>query len=166
MIYKRGEIFWIKYYSSGKPIRESSHSTKESDAKRLLRDREGRVEMGVPILPKVQKFTVCELLADLKAHYETTGQRTLREAETRLRALPRVNQWVFPSAPNPLNHFQSGEWSVTAVEHAWQKIRRRVGLQDVRIYDLRRTAASWLAINGSNLPVIQQMLNHRSLSST
>jgi len=42
----------------------------------------------------------------------------------------------------------------------------RVGLQDVRIHDLRRTAASWLAINGSNLPVIQQMLNHRSLSST
>jgi hypothetical protein len=23
MIYKRGEIFWIKYYSGGKPIRES-----------------------------------------------------------------------------------------------------------------------------------------------
>jgi hypothetical protein len=30
----------------------------------------------------------------------------------------------------------------------------------------RRTAASWLAINGSNLPVIQSMLNHKSLSST
>lgn len=36
----------------------------------------------------------------------------------------------------------------------------------MRIHDLRRTAASWLAINGSNLPVIQSMLNHRSLSST
>jgi hypothetical protein len=48
MIYKRGEICWIKYYSSGSPIRESSHSSIESDAKRLLRDREGRVEMGAP----------------------------------------------------------------------------------------------------------------------
>jgi hypothetical protein len=84
MIYKRGEVFWIKYYSSGNPIRESSHSSKESDAKRLLRDREGRVEMGAPILPKVQRTTVDDLLTDLKAHYETTGQRTLREAETRL----------------------------------------------------------------------------------
>jgi hypothetical protein len=36
----------------------------------------------------------------------------------------------------------------------------------VRIHDLRRTCASWLAINGSNLPVIQSILNHRSLSST
>ena len=40
--------------------------------------------MGTPILPKVQRTTVGDLLTDLKAHYETTGQRTLREAETRL----------------------------------------------------------------------------------
>jgi len=85
---------------------------------------------------------------------------------TRLRTLPRVNQWVFPSTQNPRNGMCAGRWSVTGVEHAWQKIRRRVGLVDVRIHDLRRTAASWLAINGSNLPVIQQMLNHPSLSST
>ena len=85
---------------------------------------------------------------------------------TRLRQLPRINEWVFPSSPNSLNGMRAGLWSVTAVEQAWQKIRRRVGLTDVRIHDLRRTAASWLAINGSNLPVIQSMLNHRSLSST
>ena len=61
---------------------------------------------------------------------------------------------------------QADLWSVTAVEHAWTIIRRRVGLTDVRIHDLRRTCASWRAINGANLPVIQSMLNHRSLSST
>jgi integrase len=85
---------------------------------------------------------------------------------TRLHSLPRVTQWVFPSTQNPRNGMCAGRWSVTGVEHAWQKIRRRVGLADVRIHDLRRTAASWLAINGSNLQVIQSMLNHRSLSST
>ena len=61
---------------------------------------------------------------------------------------------------------RAGVWCVTAVEYHWKRIRRRVGLTDVRIHDLRRTAASWLAINGSNLPVIQSMLNHRSLTST
>ncbi|RPH80572.1 MAG: hypothetical protein EHM80_04890 [Nitrospiraceae bacterium] len=45
-------------------------------------------------------------------------------------------------------------------------MRKQVGLKDVRIHDLRRTCASWLAINGSNLPVIQSMLNHKSLTST
>jgi integrase len=85
---------------------------------------------------------------------------------TRLRALPRVTDFVFSSCPNPKNGFQAGEWSVTAIEHQWRRIRARVGLNDVRIHDLRRTAASWLAINGANLPVIQQMLNHTSLTST
>ncbi|MCI0426908.1 MAG: tyrosine-type recombinase/integrase, partial [Nitrospiraceae bacterium] len=46
---------------------------------------------------------------------------------TRMQALPRVNQWVFPSRPNHKNGFQAGQWSVTAVEHQWQQIRRRVG---------------------------------------
>lgn len=89
MIYKRGEVFWIKYYSSGKPIRESTGTTKQKEAERFLKDREGRVAMGAPILPKVQRTTVDTLLADLKAHYQTTGQRTLREAETRLTPLIR-----------------------------------------------------------------------------
>jgi hypothetical protein len=82
-IYRRGSTFWIKYYCNGKPIRESARTAKESAAKRLLIDREGRAGAGAPILPRVQRITVGELLADLKAHYETTGQRGLREAETR-----------------------------------------------------------------------------------
>jgi len=46
---------------------------------------------------------------------------------TRLRALPRPTEWVFPSQSCSKNGFHAGLWSVTAVEHAWQKIRRRVG---------------------------------------
>lgn len=85
---------------------------------------------------------------------------------TRLQQLPRITEWVFSSSPNSRNGMQAGEWCVTAVEQQWRRIRKQVGLRDVRIHDLRRTAASWLAINGSNLPVIQSMLNHKSLTST
>src|SRR3990172_3853183 len=42
-IFKRGNVFWIKYYRAGKPYRESTHSEKESDAKRLLKAREGAI---------------------------------------------------------------------------------------------------------------------------
>lgn len=87
MLYKRGEVFWIKYYSGGKPIRESTSTTKHKEAERFLKDREGRVAMGAPILPHVDRIRVEELLADLKAQYETTGQRTLREVETRFTPL-------------------------------------------------------------------------------
>ena len=52
------------------------------------------------------------------------------------------------------------------VEWAWQRIRARAGLDDVTIHDLRRTCASWMAIHGTNLAVIQQVLNHSSLAHT
>ncbi len=56
--------------------------------------------------------------------------------------------------------------SVTLVERIWQRIRRRADIADVRIHDLRRTCASWLAIRGANLAVIQNVLGHTSLAHT
>jgi len=52
MIYKRGEVFWIKYYSGGKPIRESTDTKKQKEAERFLKDREGRVAIGAPAFPR------------------------------------------------------------------------------------------------------------------
>ena len=46
MIYKRGEVFWIKYYSGGKPIRESTGTSKQKEAERFLKHREGRSAAG------------------------------------------------------------------------------------------------------------------------
>jgi hypothetical protein len=44
MIYKRGNVYWIKYYSNGEPYRESSESTKKMVAKKLLDRRESKLE--------------------------------------------------------------------------------------------------------------------------
>lgn len=43
---------------------------------------------------------------------------------------------------------------------AWCRIRGRAGLDDVRIHDLRRTTASWLAVSGYSMLVIKKLLNH------
>ena len=45
-IYKRGSVYWIKYYRNGKAYRESSGSKKHIDAKRLLKKREGEISNG------------------------------------------------------------------------------------------------------------------------
>ena len=42
-IYKRGAVYWIKYYRNGIPMRESAESDKESVAKTLLKAREGDI---------------------------------------------------------------------------------------------------------------------------
>ena len=45
-IYKRGNIYWIKYYRDGKPYYELTKSIKETEAKRLLRQRLGQISEG------------------------------------------------------------------------------------------------------------------------
>jgi len=82
-----GGIWWVKYYLNGKPIRESTGTRKETEAKRFLKEREGRVATGQPILPRADRITYQELAADLRQHYEATGQRNLKEAATRLNPL-------------------------------------------------------------------------------
>ena len=45
-IYKRGNTYWLKYYRNGKPYYESTKSSKETEAKKLLRKREGEISEG------------------------------------------------------------------------------------------------------------------------
>jgi integrase len=52
------------------------------------------------------------------------------------------------------------------LEAAWQRIRDRAGVPDVRIHDLRRTLGSWLAAANYGLPMIGAALNHSSPAST
>ncbi len=84
-IYKRGNVFWIKYYRSGKALRESSRSTKESDAKRLLKLREGDIVRGVPVTPRIGRIKFDELAQDMVNDYKVNGKKTLKDLEMRLR---------------------------------------------------------------------------------
>jgi integrase len=52
------------------------------------------------------------------------------------------------------------------VAKPWDRIRKRAGLDDVRIHDLRRTVGSWLAEDGASLPLIGRVLNHSNATTT
>ncbi len=86
-LYKRGTIWWVKYYINGRPVRESTRTEKDSEAKRFLREREGRVATGQPIIRRADRIRYEEIAADLRRHYETTGERDLDEADDRLKPL-------------------------------------------------------------------------------
>jgi len=45
-LFKRGNIWWVKYYQNGRPIRESTRAMQETEAKRFLKEREGQVAVG------------------------------------------------------------------------------------------------------------------------
>lgn len=80
-IYQRGNIWWIKYYRNGKPYRESSESERESDARKLLRRRQGEISLGRFIGPDADRITVGELGEDFLNDYRINGRKSLDKAE-------------------------------------------------------------------------------------
>ena len=89
MIYKRGETYWIKYYRNGKPFYESSKSHKESEAKQLLKRREGQITEGRFFGLKVEKTLFDELCRDLVTDYKVNGNKSLDRAERSIRNLTK-----------------------------------------------------------------------------
>jgi len=68
------------------------------------------------------------------------------------------SEWVFPGS--------GSTGHLAEPKKAWQRIRERAGVPDVRIHDLRRTLGSWLSGQGYNLQLIGKALNHSSVSTT
>ena len=97
-------------------------------------------------------------LADTK-----TGARTLTlstEALKVLADLPRVagNPWVIASRP-------PGE-RLSNISKQWDRVRKRAGLEDVRLHDLRHSWASRALALGESLPVIGRLLCHTQMETT
>lgn len=82
-------IWWVKYYVNGRPVRESTGTERETEARRFLKEREGRVATGQLILPRADRIRYEEVTADLKRHYEATGTRDLKEYARRVKHLDR-----------------------------------------------------------------------------
>jgi len=76
-----GKVWWIKYYRNGKAYRESTRSTKEADAKRLLRKREGEISEGK--IPGIyyDKIHFEELAEDFLVDYRVNGKKSYVRAE-------------------------------------------------------------------------------------
>jgi len=52
------------------------------------------------------------------------------------------------------------------LQKPWRRIRAKIGLNDVRIHDLRHTFASIAASNGLSLPIIGALLGHKQTQTT
>src|ERR1044072_638910 len=76
-----------------------------------------------------------------------------------LRAVPRTdNPYIFPS---PVNGKPSA-----SLFFPWDRIRKRAGLKDVRLHDLRHSYASFLVNQGVSLYVVQGLLGHAHSRTT
>lgn len=84
-IFKRGGVYWIKYYRNGTPYRESSKSSKEGDARKLLKRRLGEISLGRFVGPQAERITIRDLAEDLLNDYRVNAKKSLEGVEHRLK---------------------------------------------------------------------------------
>lgn len=83
----------------------------------------------------------------------------LRILQTRRKRVGDSSPWVFPSKTSESGHVED-------FKNQWNRLRKAAAVADVTFHDLRRTAASYMAISGASLPTIGGALGHKSASST
>ena len=92
-----------------------------------------------------------------------TGPRTVwlsSPARALLDRLPRAGRWVFSSART------GGRLPLPTLEAFWREVRAEVGLDDVRLHDLRHTYASIAIGNGETVVTTGRLLGHGNPETT
>jgi len=93
-----------------------------------------------------------------------TGERIVPLNEPAKSILAKVekkseNPYVFCSGKHKNSHLAN-------IEKAWQKIRKKADLNDVRIHDLRHSFASFAIKQGLDLYQVAKLLGHKNIRTT
>ena len=55
---------------------------------------------------------------------------------------------------------------IVNLQKSWRRIRKKAGLDDLRIHDLRHTFASQAVMNGTPLALVSKLLGHAKITTT
>ena len=78
---KESSKFWIQYYRDGKPYRESSGTSNEVHARRLLKIREGDIASGKFTGLTIERIMFDELAEDFLSDYRVNKRKAIVHAE-------------------------------------------------------------------------------------
>lgn len=113
------------------------------------------IEMGCIVIPGADTKNKCE---DVTVLDEFALDVLMRRRSEQL-ARGRLPVYVFPSDRSRCGYYSEPS-------HAWADLIARSGLQDLRIHDLRRTLASWMANRNVSYEMIANILGQSSTGAT
>ncbi len=100
---------------------------------------------------------------ELRLRHTKTGPRTVPLNPAAVQVLAGLrrapdNPWVLPGR-------QPGR-RISSLNEPWLRLRKRAGLEDVRLHDLRHSFASRALALGESLPMIARLLGHAEVQTT
>lgn len=90
------------------------------------------------------------------SHIVPLTQRALEILHARHK--DHASGWVFPGTAT--------DGHIPEPNRSWHKVLQVAGIADLRVHDLRRTHASYMAMSGQSLPMIGKVLGHKSPTAT
>ena len=141
-----------------------------------VRTRGGATAPAVAAI-RLLMLTGCRKNEILKLRWEDVAldesELRLPDAKTGARVVPLSPQAVKLLADLP--QIKGNPWVIhgkrpgthmTELDDAWQTVRARAGLSDVRLHDLRHSYASRALALGESLPMIGKLLGHAQVETT
>lgn len=104
----------------------------------------------------------------LNARHTKSGKpRQVPLNATAVAAIKRRAAWRAEHAPDtPWVFARPGGSQVKSLRNGFEAAAEQARLEDLRIHDLRHTAASWLVTDGVPLEVVKELLGHSSITMT
>ena len=99
----------------------------------------------------------------LRLPHSKTGARVVHVGAAALEVLSKIER--LPENPWVITGRKIGG-HLTDLQPPWRRIRKRAGLNDVRIHDLRHSFASGAVALGESLPMIGKLLGHTQVQTT
>lgn len=98
-----------------------------------------------------------------KTHRLPLSSATVAFVRARRAEVPKGCPWLFPG--DALDEHGDPK-PVQEIRKFWHDVRKRAGMSDLRIHDLRHTYASLLVSGGMSLPMIGKLLGHTQAKTT
>ncbi len=94
-IFQRGSIWWIQYFFNGEDRRESTHSTKEQVAKKLLTKRMAAKDAGTLQESSLKPMRFADLRAIIEGEYQLNQRPSFDRLQVAFKALGAMFEgWV------------------------------------------------------------------------
>jgi integrase len=83
-VIKESAVWWVRFRQYGKTVRQSTETTSDRKARAFLREREGKVALKIPVIPKADKLTLSEGANLIRQDYRANERKSLNSLEPRL----------------------------------------------------------------------------------
>jgi uncharacterized protein YhaN len=96
-LYRRGNLWWIKYYRKGVCYRESTGTDVKAVATQLLKLREGEICRGKLPTVEFERVSFDELAEDLLRDYRINGKKSIKRVKQAIAHLEQeFKGWKVP----------------------------------------------------------------------